>query len=44
MTKEFDYLANSDFLSSAQKEEFRRRAIDMGLLPREAAQKLQAAM
>lgn len=38
MTKEFDYLVNSNFLSLAQKEEFRRQAIDAGLLPREAGQ------
>lgn len=39
MTKDWDYLANSNYLTVAQKEEFRRQAIDAGLLPREAAQK-----
>jgi hypothetical protein len=34
--KQFDYLANSDYISPQQKAEARQNAIDMGLLPREA--------
>ena len=36
MTKPFDYLYNSDYISTAQKAELRQQAIEMGLLPREA--------
>jgi hypothetical protein len=36
MTKPFDYLYNSDYISAAQKAELRQQAIEMGLLPREA--------
>jgi hypothetical protein len=35
-SKQFNYLANEDYLSPQQKAEARQRAIDMGLLPREA--------
>ena len=34
--KDFDYLANSDYITPQQKAEARQNAIDMGLLPREA--------
>ena len=34
--KQFDYLANSDYITPQQKAEARQNAIDMGLLPREA--------
>jgi hypothetical protein len=34
--KPFDYLANEDYLTPEQKAQARQRAIDMGLLPREA--------
>jgi hypothetical protein len=34
--KQFDYLANSEYISPQQKAEARQQAIDMGLLPREA--------
>jgi hypothetical protein len=36
MTKPFDYLYNSDYISAVQKAELRQQAIEMGLLPREA--------
>ena len=36
MTKPFDYLYNSDYISATQKAELRQQAIEMGLLPREA--------
>jgi hypothetical protein len=36
MTKPFDYLYNSDYISVQQKAELRQQAIEMGLLPREA--------
>ena len=36
MLKDFDYLANSDYITPQQKAEMRQRAIDQGLLPREA--------
>ena len=36
MTKLFDYLYNSDYISATQKAELRQQAIEMGLLPREA--------
>ena len=36
--KQFDYLANSDYITPQQKAEARQNAIDMGLLPREAQQ------
>ena len=36
MLKDFDYLANSDYITPQQKAEARQNAIDMGLLPREA--------
>ena len=35
-TKPFDYLYNSDYISTTQKAELRQQAIEMGLLPREA--------
>ncbi len=34
--KDFDYLYNADYITSAQKAEMRQQAIEMGLLPREA--------
>jgi hypothetical protein len=34
--KQFDYLANSDYISPQQKQEMRQAAIERGLLPREA--------
>jgi hypothetical protein len=34
--KQFDYLANSDYITPQQKAEARQQAIEMGLLPREA--------
>ena len=36
MTKPFDYLYNSDYISAAQKAELRQQAIEMRLLPPEA--------
>ena len=36
MTKPFDYLYNSNYISATQKAELRQQAIEMGLLPREA--------
>jgi hypothetical protein len=36
MTKPFDYLYNSDYISATQKAELRQQAIEMGLLPRES--------
>jgi hypothetical protein len=36
MTRPFDYLYNSDYISAVQKAELRQQAIEMGLLPREA--------
>jgi hypothetical protein len=36
MTKPFDYLYNSDYISTTQKAELRQQAIEVGLLPREA--------
>jgi hypothetical protein len=34
--KQFDYLANNDYITPQQKAEARQQAIEMGLLPREA--------
>lgn len=36
--KQFDYLANSDYITPQQKAEARQNAVDMGLLPKEAQQ------
>jgi hypothetical protein len=43
MTKPFDYLYNSDYISAVQKAELRQQAIEMGLLPREAQAPSQPA-
>jgi hypothetical protein len=39
--KPFDYLANSDYISAAQKAELRQQAIEMRLLPPEAQAQAQ---
>ena len=36
MTKPFDYLYKTEYISATQKAELRQQAIEMGLLPREA--------
>lgn len=42
--KQFDYLANSNYITPQQKAEARQNAVDMGLLPREAGgQEVQPA-